>query len=112
MFKDAGLPPGCLNTIAHGPQDGAQITKALVSHPAVAKINFTGSTVVGHKIAAVAGQHGKPILLELGGKAPLIVFKDADLESAAGAAVWGSTMRVSAPCHLLCPRQKIDPPCH
>ena len=83
IFHKAGLPAGALNTIIHSPQDGAEITEALIAAPAVKKINFTGSTGIGSIIAGLAGKHLKPVLMELGGKAPAIVCEDADLEVAA-----------------------------
>lgn len=83
IFHKAGLPPGCLNTIIHSPQDGAEITQTLIAAPAVKKINFTGSTAIGSNIAALAGKNLKPVLMELGGKAPAIVCEDADLSVAA-----------------------------
>ena len=82
-FHDAGLPPGVLNLIAHQPSDAAAITKHLIEHPLIKKINFTGSTAVGKIIAKLAGENLKPVILELGGKAPAIVLEDADLEYAA-----------------------------
>jgi acyl-CoA reductase-like NAD-dependent aldehyde dehydrogenase len=82
-FREAGLPDGVLNVIAHKPLDAAAVTKALIEHPSVKKINFTGSTMVGRIIAELAGKNLKPVLLELGGKAPAIVWKDADLKLAA-----------------------------
>lgn len=83
VFHKAGLPPGCLNLIFCRPQDAASVTTALISAPAVKKINFTGSTAVGSIIAGLAGKHLKPVLMELGGKAPAIVCEDADLHLAA-----------------------------
>ncbi|KAF2483109.1 salicylaldehyde/vanillin dehydrogenase-like protein [Neohortaea acidophila] len=83
IFHKAGLPPGCLNTIIHSPQDGGEITQTLIAAPAVKKINFTGSTAIGSNIAALAGKNLKPVLMELGGKAPAIVCEDADLSVAA-----------------------------
>ncbi|EGP86364.1 unnamed protein product [Zymoseptoria tritici ST99CH_1E4] len=83
LFHDAGVPAGVLNSIVHRPQDGAEITPVLISHPAVRKINFTGSTAVGSIVAGLAGKALKPVLMELGGKAPAIVCEDADLQNAA-----------------------------
>ena len=83
VFKEAGLPDGCLNIIHHRPQDAAEVTTALIEHPLVKKINFTGSTAVGSIIAATAGKNLKPVLMELGGKASAIVLKDADIDLAA-----------------------------
>lgn len=95
LFVEAGFPPGVVNVIGHTRQDGPEITEALISRPEVRKINFTGSTIVGRKIAAKAGEHLKPVLLELGGKAPFIVLEDADIEKAAEAAALGSFLHVS-----------------
>lgn len=83
IFHKVGLPHGCLNTIIHRSEDGAEITSTLIAAPAVKKINFTGSTAVGSIVASLAGQHLKPTLMELGGKAPAIVCEDADLNLAA-----------------------------
>ncbi|UPL03162.1 hypothetical protein LCI18_014096 [Fusarium solani-melongenae] len=83
VFRQAGLPDGCLNILYHQPADAAAVTEALIAHPSIKKINFTGSTLVGSIIASLAGKHVKPLLLELGGKASAIVLKDADLEKAA-----------------------------
>ena len=83
IFHSVGLPAGCLNTIIHSPEDGAKITSALIAAPQVKKVNFTGSTNVGSIIAGLAGKHLKPVLMELGGKAPAIVCEDADLQLAA-----------------------------
>jgi acyl-CoA reductase-like NAD-dependent aldehyde dehydrogenase len=83
VFHEAGLPAGVLNMVVHEPSAAAKITSDLIAHPAVKKINFTGSTVVGRIIGRLAGEHLKPVLLELGGKAPAIVWEDADLDVAA-----------------------------
>jgi acyl-CoA reductase-like NAD-dependent aldehyde dehydrogenase len=80
---EAGLPEGVLNVVA-GP--GSVCGKRLVEHPDVAKIAFTGSTVVGRGIAAGTAQTIKRVTLELGGKSANVVFADADLEAAAAAA--------------------------
>lgn len=90
VFREAGLPDGVLNIIQHHPEDAATVTKALVEHPAVKKINFTGSTAVGRIIAKMAGENLKPCLMELGGKAPAIIPDDADLKLAAQACALGS----------------------
>ncbi|KAI9773183.1 MAG: hypothetical protein M1840_008304 [Geoglossum simile] len=83
IFNEAGLPPGALNVVAHRQEDAPEIVEAMVAHPMVKKINFTGSTSVGRTIAAAAGKHLKPVLMELGGKASSLVLEDADLELAA-----------------------------
>jgi acyl-CoA reductase-like NAD-dependent aldehyde dehydrogenase len=91
LFRDAGFPPGVLNIVQHRREDAPLIIDALISDDRVRKVNFTGSTAVG-KIAA---NHCKPVLMELGGKAPLIVLEDADLDKAAQAAAIGSFAHVS-----------------
>jgi len=78
LILEAGFPPGVVNVITGYGDAGA----ALVDHPDVDKVAFTGSTAVGKKIAAAAAGNLKKVSLELGGKAPNIIFADADLESA------------------------------
>lgn len=97
IAAEAGFPPGVINIISHAREDAVVITNALIEHEVVKKISFTGSSAVARKLAAKAGQCLKPILLELGGKAPLIVMEDADLEAAAKDAALGSFMHVSYP---------------
>jgi acyl-CoA reductase-like NAD-dependent aldehyde dehydrogenase len=89
-FVEAGLPEGVLNFVVNAPQDAPEIIDALISHPAVRRINFTGSTRVGRIIAEKAGHHLKRCLLELGGKAPFVVLDDADIDGAVNAAIFGS----------------------
>ena len=76
--------------ITHEPKDAEKIAEALISHPAVKRINFTGSTRVGKILAGIAAKYLKPILLELGGKAPLVVLEDADIDAAVNATVFGA----------------------
>lgn len=78
ISREAGLPPGVLNVVTGDGTTGA----ALVDHPDVNKIAFTGSTDVGRKIRMATAGTGKALTLELGGKSPYIVFDDADLDSA------------------------------
>jgi len=78
-YLDAGLPAGVLNLVFGVPAD---ISEYLIPHPVIRKITFTGSTPVGKKLAALAGQHMKRITMELGGHAPVIVFGDADVDLA------------------------------
>src|SRR6185437_7161150 len=77
---DAGVPAGVINLVYGVP---AEISEYLIPHPIIRKISFTGSTKVGKDLAAIAGQHMKRVTMELGGHAPVIVFDDADVESAA-----------------------------
>ena len=78
-FADAGLPAGVIGLVYGTPAD---ISSYLIPHPTIRKITFTGSTVVGKQLAALAGQHMKRVTMELGGHAPVIVCEDADLELA------------------------------
>jgi vanillin dehydrogenase len=89
-LNDAGLPPGVVNLLVHERDDAAPVVDALIEHPAVRRINFTGSTQVGRLIAEKAGRHLKRVLLELGGKAPMVVLDDADLDAAVAAAGFGA----------------------
>ncbi|MDQ2804991.1 MAG: aldehyde dehydrogenase family protein, partial [Pseudomonadota bacterium] len=79
-LQEAGLPPGVVNFITNAPADAAKIVEALIAHPVVRRVNFTGSTRVGRVVAEVAARHLTPALLELGGKAPFVVLDDADLD--------------------------------
>ncbi|KAK5105558.1 hypothetical protein LTS08_001835 [Lithohypha guttulata] len=98
IMQQAGLPPGVLNTIYHDPKDAAPITNALIDHPAVKKVNFTGSTNVGSIIAARCGKMLKPCLMELGGKAPSIVCGDANLDNAALQCALGAFLHAGQIC--------------
>ncbi|RDL31058.1 Uncharacterized protein BP5553_09847 [Venustampulla echinocandica] len=97
-FYEAGLPQGVLNMIAHKPTDAAPVTKYLIEHPSIKKVNFTGSTIVGKIIAKLAGENLKPVLLELGGKAPAIVLDDADLVLAAKECALGAFLNCGQIC--------------
>jgi benzaldehyde dehydrogenase (NAD) len=97
-FEEAGLPKGALSLVTNAPKDAAEIVGALIDHPEVRRINFTGSTAVGRIIAQRAAGHLKPVLLELGGKAPLIVLDDADLDEAVKAAAFGAFMNQGQIC--------------
>src|SRR5690606_22745469 len=72
-LQEAGLPDGVVNFITNAPADAAEVVEALVAHPATRRVNFTGSTKVGRIIARLCAEHLKPAVLELGGKAPLLV---------------------------------------
>ncbi|KAJ5398867.1 hypothetical protein N7465_009356 [Penicillium sp. CMV-2018d] len=98
IFRQAGLPAGCLNVIFHQTSDAPAVTNALIAHPAVRKVNFTGSTMVGSIIASTAGKYIKPVLLELGGKASAIVLDDANLDKAAMNCAIGSFMHSGQIC--------------
>lgn len=82
----------------HQPSDAAAVTSTLIAHPAVKKINFTGSTATGAIIAAQAGKALKPVLMELGGKAPALVLKDANLATAAKGCAMGAFLHAGQIC--------------
>ena len=87
---EAGLPKGVVNFVTNAPTDAGDVVEAMIAHPAVRRVNFTGSTRVGKIIAASCARHLKPAVLELGGKAPLLVLDDADLDAAVNAAAFGA----------------------
>ena len=89
-LQEAGLPTGVVNFVTNAPADAAAVVEAMVAHPAVKRVNFTGSTRVGKLIAATCARYLKPVVLELGGKAPLVVLDDADLDAAVSAAAFGA----------------------
>lgn len=91
VLAGAGLPPGACNVVV-GP--GRSVGEALVGHPAVARVTFTGSTETGRTVLGIAARRIVPCNLELGGKSPTIVLADADLDAAAAAAV-GAVQRNS-----------------
>jgi len=86
IFEEAGLPPGVLQMLP----GGAEVGEALVTHPLVRVISFTGSTNVGRRIGELAGHHLKRAHLELGGNSALVILDDADVEEAVNLAAWGS----------------------
>jgi benzaldehyde dehydrogenase (NAD) len=89
-LHDAGLPDGVINLVTNDPADAEEVVDELIIHPGTRRINFTGSTRVGRVIAEKAGRALKRVLLELGGKAPMVVLRDADLDRAAAAASFGA----------------------
>jgi acyl-CoA reductase-like NAD-dependent aldehyde dehydrogenase len=97
-LNQAGFPPGVVNVLHNAPADAPAIVEALIAHPDVKRINFTGSSKVGKIIAKLAAEHFKPVLLELGGKAPFIVLDDADLDQAVDAAAFGAFMNQGQIC--------------
>lgn len=95
IFKEAGLPAGVLNVI---PADAADLGDTLIADPRVKKVTFTGSTKVGKLIAAKAASYLKKFTLELGGKNPMVVLNDADLEYAVDAAAFSNFMHQGQVC--------------
>ncbi len=98
IFEEAGLPSGVLNVVTSTRADAAAIGDELISNPAVRRISFTGSTEVGRIIAEKAGRHLKRAVLELGGKDPLIILGDADVDYAVEAAAWGAFLHQGQIC--------------
>ena len=98
IFEEAGLPPGVLNVVTTTREGAADIGDEMISDPAVRRISFTGSTEVGRIIAENAGRHLKRAVLELGGKDPLIILGDADVDYAVDAAVWGAFLHQGEIC--------------
>jgi len=96
LIKEAGFPPGVVNIVnGFGPTTG----DAIARHPGIAKIAFTGSSAVGHRIVRAAGETNlKKCTLELGGKSPMIICKDADLEQAATACHIGLFINMGQCC--------------
>lgn len=94
----AGLPSGALNVITNAPEDAEAIVDTLIAHPTVRRVNFTGSTRVGRRIAETCARHFKPCVLELGGKAPLLVLEDANLDEAIKATLFGAFMNQGQIC--------------
>jgi acyl-CoA reductase-like NAD-dependent aldehyde dehydrogenase len=98
IFAEAGLPAGVLNVVTHAPGEAGPIGDALIEHPAVRRLNFTGSTGVGRKLAEASGRQLKRIVLELGGYNPLIVLADADVEYAVNASAFGAFLHQGQIC--------------
>jgi acyl-CoA reductase-like NAD-dependent aldehyde dehydrogenase len=98
VFTAAGFPDGAVNVITHAPADAGPIVNALIAHPAVRRISFTGSTRVCRIVAEAAARELKPVLLELGGKAPLVVLDDGDLDEAVNAAAFCTFINLGQIC--------------
>lgn len=90
VLHDAGLGDGVVNVITNAPEDAPAIVERLIANPAVRRVNFTGSTHVGRIIGELSARHLKPAVLELGGKAPLLVLDDADLDATVKAVAFGA----------------------
>lgn len=90
VFADAGVPAGALNQIVCRREDAAAVTEAIISDPCIRKVEFIGSATVGRIVGQMCGKYLKPVLMELGGKCPVIVCHDADLAKAAKATAFGA----------------------
>ncbi|PTQ65075.1 aldehyde dehydrogenase [Celeribacter persicus] len=86
----AGFPPSTLNFITNDPKDAPELVEAMIAHPAVRRVNFTGSTHVGRIIAEHCGRYLKRCVMELGDKSPMVVLDDADIEGAVNATIFGA----------------------
>jgi acyl-CoA reductase-like NAD-dependent aldehyde dehydrogenase len=108
LALEVGFPPGVLNVLTGDGETGA----ALVEHPGVEKISFTGSTVVGREIGAKAGRSLKRVTLELGGKSPNVILPDADIDAAVNGAYqaiyFNSGQACNAGSRLFVPRERFD----
>ena len=109
LITEAGFPPGVVNIVAAGPV----ASEHLVAHPDVDLVTFTGSDVVGAKVAELCGRHVRPVVLELGGKSAGIVLPDADLDQAIPHMVLSSVGTMSGQncaciSRILAPRQRYD----
>jgi len=98
VINDAGLPDGALNLVTNAPDDAAEIVEAMIAHEAVRRVNFTGSTRVGRAVAETCARYLKPCLLELSGKAPLLILDDADIDEAVKAAAFGAFFNQGQVC--------------
>jgi acyl-CoA reductase-like NAD-dependent aldehyde dehydrogenase len=98
IFSEAGLPDGVLNVVAHGPGQAGPIGEELAENPHVRRINFTGSTATGRKLAELAGRNLKRVVLELGGYNPLIVLEDAAVDYSVDAAAFGAFLHQGQIC--------------
>ncbi|MDP4501664.1 aldehyde dehydrogenase family protein [Nonomuraea turcica] len=103
ILQEAGLPAGAFNVVTHAPGEAGAVADALLASPLVKRINFTGSTPTGRRLAEKAGRHLKRVVLQLSGQNPLIVAGDADLEYAVNAATYGAFVHQGQVC--MCARR-------
>lgn len=98
LLHEAGVPPGAIAVMTNAPENSEEVVETLIAHPAVRRVNFTGSTRVGRIVASIAARHLKRCLLELGGKSPFIVLAEADLDAAVEAALHGAYLNQGQIC--------------
>ncbi len=98
VFHEAGFPKGVLNVVTNGPGGSGEMGDEFVENPKVRRINLTGSTAVGRQIAEKAGRHLKRVALELGGQNPMIILRDADIDTAVNAAAFGGFLHQGQIC--------------
>lgn len=109
IFEQGGLPKGCINQIQADRSNGPAVTEAVIAHDAIRKVEFIGSAAVGSRIGQTAAKYLKPVLMELGGKGPAIVLKDADLKRAAALCAFGAFVhhgQIVSPLNTLFLRQQ------
>jgi acyl-CoA reductase-like NAD-dependent aldehyde dehydrogenase len=98
LFEAAGLPAGVLNVVTHAPGDAGAIGDELIANPLVRRVNFTGSTATGRRLAEAAGRNLKRVVLQLSGQNPLIVLADVDVQYAVEAACYGAFVHQGQVC--------------
>jgi acyl-CoA reductase-like NAD-dependent aldehyde dehydrogenase len=98
VFHQAGFPAGVLNVVTNGPGASGEIGDEFIENPKVRRINLTGSSAVGRRLAEKAGRHLKRVALELGGQNPLIILRDADIDNAVNAAAFGGFIHQGQIC--------------
>lgn len=98
LFKDAGFPPGVLNIVTTSREGAPTVGEAFVNNADVAGLSFTGSTKVGQMLSTACASKFKPIMLELGGKNPIIVLEDADIDRAVDLAFFGAFLHQGQIC--------------
>jgi acyl-CoA reductase-like NAD-dependent aldehyde dehydrogenase len=103
ILEEAGLPPGVLNVVTHAHGTAGTVAEELMSNPKVRRINFTGSTPVGRRLAESAGRHLKRVVLQLSGQNPLLVLDGVDLDYAVEAAAYGAFVHQGQVC--MCARR-------
>jgi acyl-CoA reductase-like NAD-dependent aldehyde dehydrogenase len=98
VLHEAGLPAGALNVVTNDVADAPAVVETLIADPRVRRVNFTGSTTVGRIVGGLAARHLKPAILELGGKNPIIVCEDADLDHAVSAIAYARFQNAGQVC--------------
>lgn len=98
VFHEAGFPKGVFNLVTNGPDGSEAMGDAFVENPDVRRINLTGSSAVGRKLAEKAGRYLKRVALELGGQNPMLVLKGADIDAAVNAAAFGGFLHQGQIC--------------
>jgi acyl-CoA reductase-like NAD-dependent aldehyde dehydrogenase len=98
ILEEAGFPHGVINVVTNGPGLSGEVGDEFITNPRVRRITFTGSTEVGRQLAEKAGRYLKRMTLELGGNDPLLILKDADIDYAVDAAVFGRFMHQGQVC--------------